>query len=910
MERQEVGIDRDKALHDAVVNNGVGSRRLRGRLRIFFGYSPGVGKTYAMIEAAVAAKGSGKRLLVGHTELHGSTGLASLLREHNMLQEEAQPLGDGHSRVFDLDAALARHPDLILLDDLAHTNSADGRNRKRWQDVEELLSAGIDVLTTLNVQDIESLNESVAQITGVLTRETVPDRFLDEASEITLVDLSPDELLERFREGKVHVPERMVHDADEIFRKPNLVALRELAMRCLADRVGRDIRTMHPQQPRSHTLATTERLLVYLEAGSDSAKLIRAAQRMANALRAEWVVVYPEVPLRKQDVRSKELLNRNLRLSEQLGAETVKLTGEDIVEEILKYAASRNVTRIVVGKGARGRGLRFWRRSPADRLTSRSGDIDVYVIRSAEESTPSAAGAPQRYRLVVVYGWAVGFVILATGVAGLFNWVGLTDATFVMTYLLAVVVSAVRLGRGPAILSSIAGVLLFNFFFTSPRFTFVVDNPEYLYTFSVMLVITLVISALTARIREQIDLSREKERRTEVLYRVSHRLAGIPGELQLVQAAQEELVSIFSGEIVFFLVRDGDLSIVSRHAAGKTDWVDAREAAKWVFEHNQMAGWGTDAMPDAQALYIPLTTPNATVGVLAWNPENSEQLLSFEQRQLLKVIATQIALALERDQLAQETQAVLAQAEVEKLRSSLLSAVSHDLRTPLTSIAGSADILVEGNLDAETRRELAEGISEEADHLNQLLENLLQLTRLESGSLRIEKEWQPIDEVIGSSLERQKRALRGRKIRLDIPEEPLLVPLDGLLIEQVMQNLLDNAAKYSSEETSIDVAARQTEAGIEISVTDRGVGLDPHECERIFDKFYRGRNVQSDSSRGAGLGLAISRGIVLAHGGRIWAEPRPHGGAIFKFVLPIEGGSLMLGDTIATDQEGNDAHVA
>jgi two-component system sensor histidine kinase KdpD len=910
MESHEADHAGNKFLSDAVIKNDTASRLRRGQLRIFFGYSPGVGKTFAMLGAAGTAKKAGKHVLVGHAELHGNVDLAALLQKHDLLQEETRTLGDALSPAFDLDAALVQHPDLILLDDLAHTNSGDSRNRKRWQDVEELLSAGLDVWTTLNVQDIESLNESVARITGVLAHETVPDRLFDKAREITLVDLAPDELLERVREGKVHVPERMVHDTDEIFRKPNLVALRELAMRCVADHVGQDIRTMIPQQPRAHTWAATERLLVYLGAGTDSAKLIRATQRMANAMHAEWVVVYPEALLRKQDVRSRELLNRNLRLSEQLGAETVKLTGEDIVEEILKYAASRNVTRIVVGKEARSRGPRFWRRSPADRLTSQSGDIDVYVIRSAEENTPSATGAPNRYRVLANYGWAVGFVVLATGLASLFDWFDLTDANLVMTYLLAVVVSAVRLGRGPAILSSIAGVLLFNFFYTSPRFTFVVDNPEYIYTFSVMLVITLVISALTARIRAQIDLSREKERRTEVLYRVSHRLAGIPGELQLVQAAQEELVSIFSGEIVFFLFRDGDLHIVSRHNAGKTDWIDKHEAAKWVFEHRQMAGWGTDAMPDAQALYIPLTTPNATVGVLAWKPEDSEQLLSFERRQLLRVIATQIALALERDQLAQETQTILAQAETEKLRSSLLSAVSHDLRTPLTSIAGSANALTEENLDVETRRELAEAISEEADRLNQLLENLLQLTRLESGSLRIEKDWQPIDEVIGSSLKRQRRTLRERTIHLDLPEEPLLVPLDGLLIEQVMQNLLGNAAKYSPEGAPIDVSACRTEAGVEISVADRGIGLDPHECDQLFDKFYRGRNVRTDASRGAGLGLAISRGIVVAHGGRIWAESRRDGGAVFKFVLPTEGKIPSLGGSIETDKGGNTADGA
>ena len=910
MDRLNSDLDGGKFVNDAVVRNGTRDRRRRGQLRIFFGYSPGVGKTYAMLEAADAPKRSGKRVLVGHAELHGSTDLASLLREHDTLQEEARPLGDAPSGGFDLvAAALARNPDLILLDDLAHTNSATDRNRKRWQDVEELLNAGIDVWTTLNVQDSESLNESVARITGVLAHETVPGRFFDEAGEITFVDLSPGELLERVREGKVHVPVRMLHDADVIFRKANLVALRELAMRCVTDRAGRDVQMTHSQEPPSRTWATTERLLVYLGAGTDSAKLIRAAQRMANAMHAEWTVVYPEAPPRKQDVRSRELLNRNLRLSEQLGAETVRLTGEDIVEEILQYASSRNVTRIVVGKETRIRVLRFWRRSPADRLISQSGDIDVYVIRSAEESIPSATGAPKRRRVLADYGWAVGFVVVATGIASLFDWGDLTDANLVMTYLLAVVVSAVRLGRGPAILSSIASVLLFNFFFTSPRFTFVVDNPEYIYTFSVMLVITLVVSALTARIREQIDLSREKERRTEVLYRVSHRLAGIPGELQLVQAAQEELVSIFSGEIIFFLFRDGALRIVSRHDAGKTDWIDEQEAAKWVFEHRQMAGWGTDAMPEAQALYIPLTTPNATVGVLAWKTEDSDQLLSFERRQLLRVIATQIALALERDQLTQETQVMLAQAEAEKLRSSLLSTVSHDLRTPLTSIAGSADTLAKGNLDDETRRELAEAISEEADRLNQLLENLLQLTRLESGDLRIEKEWQPIDEVIGTSLERQKRALHGRQVHVDIPEEALLVPLDGLLIEQVMQNLLSNSAKYSAEGTPIDVSARQTEEGIEISVADRGIGLDPHECEQIFDRFYRGHNARSDTSRGTGLGLAISRGIVLAHRGRIWAEPRLHGGAVFTFVLPTAGRSLVLGDSIAADREGKDEDV-
>jgi len=413
MESRQPSVDGQSDHRAEATKSLVGNARAKGRLRLFFGYAPGVGKTHAMLEAASRARASGKRVLVGHAELHGSSDLEALVHGHDVLRDDSGLHDDSHPHGFDVDAALARGPDLILLDDLAHTNPAASRNRKRWQDVEELLDAGIDVWTTLNVQDVESLNESVARITGVIAQETVPDRFFHEASEITFIDLAPDELLDRVRDGKVHVPERLASDADEFFRKPNLIALRELAMRCVTDHAGQDLR-IRPRETASPAWSTSERLLVYLQAGADSVKLIRAAQRMANAMHAEWIVVYPEAPLRKQDARSAELLNRNLRLSEQLGAETVKLTGEDIVREILDYAASRNVTRIVVGKGARDRGLRFWRRSPADRLISESGDIDVYVIRSAEEATPSAGVAARRLNATVNYGWAIGFVVLAT----------------------------------------------------------------------------------------------------------------------------------------------------------------------------------------------------------------------------------------------------------------------------------------------------------------------------------------------------------------------------------------------------------------------------------------------------------------------------------------------------------------
>ena len=889
MKAQQEDPDEGRVRHAANVGRYASNGRRRGRLKIFFGYAPGVGKTHTMLEAARVAKRAGRDVVIGHADLHGRAETEFLLSDQETLTATSQLHTENVFQEFNQGAALERFPELILVDDLAHTNVSTSRNRKRWQDVEELLNVGIDVWTTMNVQHIESLWESVERITGVPVRETVPDRVFEEATEIELVDLPPDELLTRLREGKVHVPKQMALDTDEFFRKPHLIALRELAMRCVADRVRGGIRPSRSKHLPAQQWTTTERLLVYLGTRTASVKLIRSAQRMASAMRAEWVVVYSEISQRKLDKSGRESLARHLRLAEQLGAETVALTGGDVVEEIISYAASRNVTRIVIGKENR-RNLRFWQRSPADRLIAQSGDIDVYVIRSAEENLASSSIVFLRARGVKDYGKAIPFLALATGVATLFDRVGLTDATLVMTYLLAVVIAAVRLGRGPAIFSSIAGVLLFNFFFTTPRFTFVVDNPEYIYTFSVMLAIALVVSALTARIREQSELSRDRERRTEVLYRVSHRLAGVPGELQLVQAAQEELISILNGEIVFFLPRNGFLRAVSRHDARFTERESEQEAAKWVFEHRQMAGWGTDAIPDAQALYIPLTTPDSTVGVLAWCPEDSEQLLNFERRQLLKAIAAQIALALERDRLAQEAQHILAQAEAENLRSSLLSAVSHDLRTPLTSIAGSASTLIGDELDADTRRQLAETIYEEADRLNQLLENLLQLTRLESGSLRLRKEWQPIDEVVGGSLRRQKRILQGREVHLSLPDELVLVPVDGLLIEQVLLNLIDNAVKYSPKESPIDVSVSKSGGGVEISIADRGIGLDPLEYDRLFDKFYRGRQARNDAGRGAGLGLAICRGVVTAHGGRIRAELRPEGGAIFRFVLPIEEG--------------------
>jgi two-component system sensor histidine kinase KdpD len=869
----------------------------RGRLKIFFGYAAGVGKTYSMLEAARFAAIGGRTVLLGYIEPHSRTETEALLLGHDLLPVKPIDYRGVKLREFDLDAALARKPDLILVDELAHTNAAGSRHNKRWQDVEELLDAGIDVWTTVNVQHIESLNDIVAQITGVIVRETMPDRIFDEADEVELVDLPPQELLERFREGKVYVPEQAQRAADRFFRKANLIALRELAMRRVADRVSHEVQSARLGHTRTQTWPTTERLLVCVGPSPTSAKVIRTAKRMASAMHAQWIAIHTEtVSAQALDDRSRHRLGQHLKLAEQLGAETVTITGEDVADEVIQYAQSRNVTKIVIGKTGQTPWYRFWRRSVVDRLIARSGDIDVYVIRGVQEKTtppPPTAKTPWPWPNYLM---VVGMLAAATGVAWGFHALELTEPNIVMAYLLTVVVAAAWLGRGPAIAASVLAVLLFNFFFTAPYYTFVVRDSQYLITFIVMAMVALIISALTVRIRNQVQLARDRERRTEAQYRVSQALAGTSGRLQLGVVAQEQLAAIFGGESAIFALENGSLHPLIRRGQGFAEAPAELETARWVFQHGQVAGRGTDTLPNSQAMYLPLQGADVTVGVLGWRPQHDNDLLNIERRQLLDTFATQIALALERDRLTHEAQRILAEAEAERLRSSLLSAVSHDLRTPLAAIAGSASAMVEKQLDQSAQNELARTIYDESNRLSRLVENLLHLTRIESGSMKVEKQWQPLDEVVGSALRRIAPALKAHKVQTSMPSQPALVPIDGLLIEQVLVNLLENAAKYTPAGSDITVSAEPVEHGVEVAVADHGPGLDDTERERVFDKFYRSSRVASDRGRGAGLGLAICRAIVQAHGGRIWAEPRAvsdpsgggGGGTRFVFTLPID----------------------
>jgi two-component system sensor histidine kinase KdpD len=866
------------------------ARQTRGKLKVFLGAAAGVGKTYAMLEAARERRAEGVDIVVGWVETHGRAETEALLEGFEILLPRRLEYRGTRVKGFDLDAALLRRPTLILVDELAHTNASGARHAKRWQDVMELLDAGIHVYTTLNVQHLESLNDLVAKITGVVVRETVPDSVLEQADEVELIDLPPDDLLQRLKEGKVYVPEQAKEAIHNFFRKGNLTALRELALRRTAERVDADVRLYMRDHAIPKTWPVTERLIVCVSPSPHSAAIVRAAKRMATGLRAEWIVAYVETPAHIRLPEPDRIrLTDTLRLAEQLGAETVTLSGQRIGEEILRYARARNVSKIIVGRPIRPLLKRIVYGSIVDALVRDSGDIDIYVI-SREGASPLSVAAAGRARTTdwPAYGLALAVVALCTGLAWLmFPHFHLSN--LILVYLLGVVGVAIRWGRGPSVLASVLSVAAFDFFFVPPYLTFAVADTQYVVTFGVMLVVALVISTLTVRIRLQAESARQRERRTAALYAMSRELASTRGVEDILGAAVRHIVEVFRGQVVVLL--PDPTGRLTRKTGYPTSFeIDSSEfgVSQWVYEHGQMAGLGTTTLPGAKALYLPLVASRGTLGVLGLRPEEPRSLEVPEQRHQLETFANQTALALERAHLAKEAQQAHVRAETERLRSSLLSSVSHDLRTPLAGITGAASSLLESDeqFDPATRKELLETLYEESDRLNRLVHNLLDMTRLESGSLRVRKEWHPLEEVVGAALNRLAKSFHGRSVTTCLPEGLSLVPIDDVLIEQVLINLLDNAVKHTPSGSPIEINAWARDDAVTVEIADHGPGLAPGDEERVFDKFYRSN---APTSRGVGLGLAICRGIVEAHGGHISAQNRPDGGVAFRFTIPLTG---------------------
>ncbi|HEX7600845.1 MAG TPA: sensor histidine kinase KdpD, partial [Polyangiaceae bacterium] len=735
-------------------------KKKRGHLTIFFGAAPGVGKTFAMLEQAGFLRDVERRdVVVGVVETHGRFETTTLLAGLEILPRRKVTHGATTLEEFDLDAALARKPSLLLLDELAHTNAEGSRHPKRWQDCQELLDAGIDVYATLNVQHVESVNDVVAQITGVVVRETVPDAVLDDADEIKLIDLPPDDLLERMREGKVYVRAQAERAMENFFQKGNLIALRELALRRTAERVDAEMEEWRKAHGIEKTWAATDRLLVCIGASPFSANLLRVGRRMATGLRAQWFAANVETPaaLRLGPI-DRARISQNLRLAEQLGAETVTLTGDRPAEEILRFARERNVTKIVVGKP---RVLRLRDRfgtSFVDELFLGSGDIDIYATAGeAEKVEPPPNVKPKRQALEPWgYAAAAGSVALTTAVAFvLFGRENLADV--VMTYLLGIVLVSMRFGFRVSVAGAVASVLAFDFFFIPPYLTFSVADFRHIVTFTVMLFVAVVITWLTQRARDQAEVARRSERRTAVLYAMSRELSRTEGLSALTRIAARHVEHVFESRLAVFTIdREGKLS-VDYATSGFEPPVDKDDGAiRWVQSHRKEAGLGTETLSGSRGFYVPLVGPGAeasVLGVLGIYPELAERFEDAEQRRLADAFATQMAMAIERARLSEETEQARVQVEAELLRSTLLSSVSHDLRTPLAVMKGAASTLVEDDpqLTPEVRKDLSVTLLEETERLERLVRNLLDMTRLESGAVRVKKEWHSVQESLGAA---------------------------------------------------------------------------------------------------------------------------------------------------------------
>jgi two-component system sensor histidine kinase KdpD len=872
------------------------ARARRGKLRVFFGSSAGVGKTYSMLEAARNMRASGVDIVLGYVEPHGRVETERLLEGLEQLPTVAVNYRGTMRREFDLDAGLKRHPAILVVDELAHSNLIEGdpppRHAKRWQDIEELLGQGINVWTTVNVQHLESLNDLVAQITGVRQRETFPDRIFDEADEIELIDLPPDDLITRLKAGKVYVPDQVATAIERFFRKSNLIALRELALRRVADRVDAAARASVIADRTSRAWLARDRVLVAIGPDAQAEQVVRAGKRIADGLDAQWTVVYVETP----DLLRLSATERNrridlLRLAESLGAETVTLDGPSAVQVLLEYARTRNATRLVIGAPKR-RGLRAWLRpSTTTEIVRKAQGFDVITIGATADAmqgqqkvtTAPEVAVPVKWER---YAWALVTTAVCTAVAAaMYPYFELTN--IVMAYVLGSTIAGVKFGRGPAIVAAVANVLAFDFCFVPPRFTFSVADFQYIVTFVVMLVVTMVIANLMASVRQQTRVAGARERRTALLYAMSRELAATRGVSSMARVAVRHVTEVFDCKAVVLLPDENGRLRYPREASIEGSFVKADlSIAQWVVDHGKRAGLGSDTLPAAPALYVPLSDEHQRLGVLAVLPENRRRVQLPEQRHLLETFAGQLGLAMERARLAEQAEAALVAAETESLRNTLLASISHDLRTPLAVIAGASSTLAghAHDLDEEARTALARSIETKARDMSELVSNVLDLMRFEAGQIALRRDWETLDDLVGSALSRAEDRLTSHRVDLDIPGDLPPLHVDANLVVQTFVNLLDNVEKYTPAGTAVRITARAEDEVVRVTVDDEGPGLPRAERARLFDKFQRGQ--EEGTVVGAGLGLAICRAIVRAHGGDIIAGDRPGGGARFQFTLP------------------------
>jgi len=893
----------------------------RGKLRIYFGSSAGVGKTFAMLVAARKLRGEAVDVVVGVVETHGRSETAAQLEGLEVLPPKTISYRGKELADFDLDGTLARHPALVLVDELAHSNAAGARHPKRWQDVEELLDAGIDVFTTLNVQHLDSLNDVVGGITNVRVWETVPDTVFDAADEVVLVDIPAEELLARLKSGRVYIAQQAERAADNFFRKGNLMALRELALRRTADRVEGDVQAYRVDKSIGSIWKTATALLTCVGPDEGAERVVRAAARLASQLNADWHAIYVETPsLQRLPAPRRETILATLNLAQNLGATTAVIASPEVAESVVAYARKNNLSKLVIGRDP-ARRLWPWQRSSGQKLALLAPDIDLIEIgRQQDQSSPSikpvvvpdgmggVESSARRRQKRLRYLWAAiacgGVTLLSTPLVQHFD-----RSNIVAIYILAVVLVGMRLGRGPAALAAVLSVSAFDFFFVPPRFSFAVSDVQYLLTFCIMLAVGLITGQLTAGLRSQARVALHREERAAALYQLARDLSGAVQLDQVVKISDESIENTFHA-VAALLLPDGDSQL--KVASERSDSPPASERptsqlpttarptsarpearlavdlgiAQWAFDKGQSAGVGTDTLPGSEILYIPLRASEGSRGVLALKARHRRLLKIPEQRQLLDTFAALITIALERVHYVGVAQDAVVRMESERLRNSLLAALSHDLRTPLTILVGLAESLslTKPALSSE-QLETAVAIQEEARRMSTLVGNLLDMARIESGEVTLNLQWQPLEEVVGAALDATRVMLKSHHVEVRLARELPLVRFDALLIERVLVNLLENASKYTPAGSQVILSAEAAGEELTVSVSDNGPGLPVGREEAVFQKFTRGN--RESATPGVGLGLAICRAIVEAHHGKIVGTNRAGGGVTFSFTLPL-----------------------
>jgi two-component system sensor histidine kinase KdpD len=864
----------------------------RGRLKVFLGAAPGVGKTYAMLRAGHRRKAEGLDIVVGIVETHGRRETEELLSGLDILPCLSLPYRGQTLTEFNLDAALARKPKLILVDELAHSNAPGSRHPKRYQDVEELLAAGIDVYTTLNIQHIESLNDVVMQITRIRVRETLPDSVIEKADEVELVDITPEELIQRLKEGKVYVPENAQRAIRHFFQPGNITALRELALRRTAERVDDQMVAYMQRHAIEGPWPAGERILVCVSGDALGPTLVRHARRLADLMNAYWVVATVERPNESagDDARQARLAE-TMRLAQQLGADAVTLSGSDLVREIMGYARSHNITQIVIGRAQ----IPWWRgvlrRSLVKALLRETRTVALHIVAGGEAPSPVRAAlvAARPQPKLLPYGFAALAVAAAIGLGHLIL-PHVPPQSVSMILLVAVIVTAVLQGTAPAILAAFLSFLGFNFFFVEPLYTITVAETHELLALFVLLTAGIVTGAMAGRIRNQAEVARRRHKATQALYDFSRKLGATAKIDDLLWAIATQVAGAVNGRSVVLMPDDDD--VVARAAYPPDEEIDARgrAAARWAWQKGEIAGWGSGTLPEAAWQFRPMSTARGRVGVVAFRRNDNEPTLTPETDRTLNALLDQAAVAIERASLVHEMAQAEALVETEKLRSALLSSISHDLRTPLASIIGSASSLLseELKLNEAQRRDLLRNIQEEGERLNRFVGNLLDMTRLESGALQLRLEWADMQGIAARAIERIAQRLERRNVTRSFAPDLKPVLVDAALMEQVLFNLLDNAVKYSADGSTIALSARNELKNVVIEVSDEGAGIPADKLERVFDKFYRLERTDRQPA-GTGLGLSICRGFVEAMGGRISALRRdPHAGTTFRITMPAE----------------------